>query len=152
MSNIERSFWTGDAVPIGDPTAISQIGALCLRDGKSGKEVVLVKSSAGRWIVPKGWPMTGHTDAEAARIEAWEEAGLHKGQVSKAPIGGYVTQKRFADGRVAPCHVSLYRIDVKKMTKTYPEAELRKRKWMPLKEAIKKVDDAGLKALLKTLR
>lgn len=152
MSNLDRSFWTGREVCIVDPTAIEQIGALCLRDGKDGKEVLLVKSSRGRWIVPKGWPMDGHTDAETARIEAWEEAGLRKGKVSKAPIGGYVTEKRFEDGRVVPCHVSVYRIDVKQMTKTYPEAGLRKRKWVALKKAIKKVDDVGLRAFLGALK
>ncbi|KQI71435.1 hypothetical protein AN191_12475 [Loktanella sp. 5RATIMAR09] len=152
MSNLDRSFWTGREVRSLDPTAIAQVGALCLRDGKDGKDVLLVKSSRGRWIVPKGWPMDGHTDAETAKIEAWEEAGLRKGKVSKAPIGGYVTEKRFDDGRVVPCHVSVYRIDVKAMTKTYPEAGLRKRKWMPLKKAIRKVDDVGLRAFLGTLR
>jgi 8-oxo-dGTP pyrophosphatase MutT (NUDIX family) len=152
MSNLDRSFWTGRAVRVVDPTAIVQVGALCLRNGKDGKEVLLVKSSRGRWIVPKGWPMDGHTDAETAKIEAWEEAGLRKGKVSNAPIGGYVTEKRFEDGRVVPCHVSVYRIDVKQMTKTYPEAGLRKRKWVPLKKAAKKVDDVGLRAFLGALK
>lgn len=152
MTNLDRSFWTGHQVRPTDPTVIEQIGALCLRDGKDGKDVLLVKSSRGRWIVPKGWPMDGHTDAETAKIEAWEEAGLRKGKVSKAPIGGYVTEKRFDDGRVVPCHVSVYRIDVKQMTKTYPEAGLRKRKWMPLKKAIKKVNDVGLQAFLGALK
>ncbi|EBA13008.1 NUDIX hydrolase [Roseobacter sp. CCS2] len=152
MSNLDRSFWTGREVRVVDPTAIMQVGALCLRDGKSGPEVLLVKSSRGRWIIPKGWPMDGHTDAETAKIEAWEEAGLRKGAVSKVPIGGYVTEKRFDDGRVATCHVSVYRINVKEMTKTYPEATLRKRKWMPIKKAVKKVDDVGLQALLDALR
>ncbi|PJI84988.1 8-oxo-dGTP pyrophosphatase MutT (NUDIX family) [Yoonia maricola] len=152
MSNLDRSFWTGLGVRVVDPTAIAQVGALCLRDGKSGPEVLLVKSSRGRWIIPKGWPMDGHTDAETAKIEAWEEAGLRKGKVSKAPIGGYVTEKRFDDGRVATCHVSVYRIDVKEMTKTYPEATLRKRKWVSLSKAAKKVDDLGLKALLQALK
>ena len=152
MSNLDRPFWTGRKVRRVDPTAIAQVGALCLRDGKAGPEVLLVKSSRGRWIVPKGWPMDGHTDAEAAKIEAWEEAGVRKGKVSKAPIGGYVTEKRFDDGRVATCHVSVYRIDVKDMTKTYPEAALRKRKWMPIKKAAKKVNDLGLQALLHALK
>ena len=152
MSNLDRSFWTGRKVRLVDPNAIVQVGALCLRNGKSGTEVLLVKSSRGRWIVPKGWPMDGHTDAETARIEAWEEAGVLEGKVSKAPIGGYVTEKRFDDGRVATCHVSVYRIDVKEMTKTYPEAALRKRKWVPGKRAIAKVDDSGLQALLGTLK
>ncbi len=152
MSNVDRSFWTDREVRIVDPTAIAQVGALCLRAGKNGPEVLLVKSSRGRWIVPKGWPMDGHTDAETAKIEAWEEAGVSKGKVSKAPIGGYVTEKRFDDGRVATCHVSVYRIDVKEMTKSYPEAQLRKRKWLPLGKAAKKVDDIGLQALLRTLK
>jgi 8-oxo-dGTP pyrophosphatase MutT (NUDIX family) len=151
MSNFDQSFWAGSEVRVIDPTARLQVGALCLRDGTSGPEVLLVKSSRGRWIVPKGWPMDGHTDAEAAKIEAWEEAGVRKGHVSKAPVGGYMTEKRFDDGRRVPCHVSVYRIDVTKMTETYPEAGLRKRKWMPLRKAIKKVDDAGLQALLKAL-
>ena len=152
MSNLDRSFWTGRKVRRVDPGAIVQVGALCLRDSDGGLEVLLVKSSRGRWIVPKGWPMDGLTDAEAAWTEAWEEAGVAKGKTSKTPIGGYVTEKRFDDGRVASCHVSVYRIDVKKTTKSYPEAGLRKRKWMPLKKAAKKVDDVGLRALLKALR
>jgi 8-oxo-dGTP pyrophosphatase MutT (NUDIX family) len=151
MSNLDRSFWTGRAVGLTDPAAMLQVGALCLRQGKNGPKVLLVKSSRGRWIVPKGWPMDGYTDAQAAKIEAWEEAGLHKGRVSTAPVGGYMTEKRFADGRVVPCHVSVYRIDVRKMTKTYPEAGLRKRKWMLLEKAAQKVDDAGLRALLGAL-
>lgn len=149
MSNLDRSFWTGRLVPVTDPTAILQIGAFCLREGEAGPEVLLVKSSRGRWIIPKGWPMDGHTDAETAKLEAWEEAGMYKGRVSKAPIGGYITEKRFDDGRRVPCHVSVYRIDVRTMTKTYPEAGIRKRKWMALKKAAKKVDDKGLRALLK---
>ncbi len=151
MSNLDQSFWTGREVRVADPTAMMQVGALCLRDGKAGPEVLLVKSSRGRWIVPKGWPMDGHTDAEAAKIEAWEEGGVRKGKVSKSPVGGYMTEKRFDDGRRVPCHVSVYRIDVTKMTDTYPEAGQRKRKWLPLKKAQKKVDDAGLRALLKAL-
>ena len=76
---------------------------------------------------------------------------MRKGHVSKTPVGGYMTEKRFDDGRRKPCHVSVYRIDVTKMTDTYPEANQRKRKWMPLKKAKKKVDDVGLRALLKAL-
>lgn len=152
MSNLDRSFWTGLSVRAADPATILQVGALCLRNSERGKkEVLLVKSSRGRWIVPKGWPMDGHTDAQTAKVEAWEEAGVRKGRVSKAPIGGYMTEKRYDDGRSVPCQVSVYRIDVKDMVKSYPEAEIRKRKWMSLKKASKKVDDKGLRALLKAL-
>ena len=151
MSTLHRSFWTGLEVRVTDPAAIMQVGALCVRQGKAGQEVLLVNSSRGRWINPKGWPMAGLTDAETAKIEAWEEAGVNKGNVSKTSVGGYVTEKRFDDGRTVPCHVDVFRIDVKEMTKTYPEAAMRKRKWTSSKKAAKKVGDAGLKALLSAL-
>lgn len=149
MSRLQQNFWTGREARVTDPGTIVQVGALCLRNKKGVQEVLLVKSSRGRWIVPKGWPMDGLTDREAAKIEAWEEAGVMKGKVSKAPIGGYATEKRFDDGRRVPCQVNVYRIDVKDMVKRYPEAGMRKRKWMSLKKAAKNVDDLGLKLLLK---
>jgi 8-oxo-dGTP pyrophosphatase MutT (NUDIX family) len=152
MSSLDRHFWTGLGVHVVDPNAIEQVGALCLRDGKNAPEVLLIKSSRGRWILPKGWPMDGHTDAETAKIEAWEEAGVRKGRVSEAPIGGYVTEKRFDDGRRVPCHVSVYRIDVIEMTNSHPEAGVRKRKWMPIKKAARKVGDMGLQAFLGALK
>ncbi len=83
MSNIDRSFWTGREVRAPDPAAIQQVGALCMREGKKGTQVLLVKSSRGRWIIPKGWPMDGHTDGQTAKVEAWEEAGLAKGRSAK---------------------------------------------------------------------
>ena len=151
MSNLDRSFWTGFSVRVPDPSTIVQVGALCLRVIDGEQQVLLVKSSRGRWIVPKGWPMDGHTDAQTAKLEAWEEAGVDKARVTKAPIGGYMTEKRYDDGRRVPCQVSVYRIDVKSMVDSYPEAAFRKRNWMSLKKAAKKVNDTGLKALLKAL-
>ena len=74
MTSLDRSFWTGPRALVADQTAILQIGALCLRDGQDGPEVMMVKSSRGRWIIPKGWPEDGQTDAETAKAEAWEEA------------------------------------------------------------------------------
>ena len=151
MKSVDRSFWTGARALVAQPAAIAQIGALCLREGETGTEVLMVKSSRGRWIIPKGWPEDHLTDRETARAEAWEEAGVRKGKVSKAPVGGYLTEKRYDDGRRIPCHVTVYRIDVRKTSKDYPEAGERRRKWMPLKKAAKKTKDSGLRALLKSM-
>ena len=53
--------------------AIEQAAAIPVYDGR----VCLVTSRTGRrWVIPKGRIDPGHTAAEAARIEAWEEAGL----------------------------------------------------------------------------
>ena len=152
MSRLSQKFWTGKEVPVVTDAIVSQVGALCVRQNKRHTEVLLVKSTGGRWIVPKGWPMDGLTDAQAAKVEAWEEAGVDKGKVSKAPIGGYVTRKLLDGGKKAVCHVTVYQIDVKHMVKRYPEAGRRKRKWLSLKKAAKRVDDKSLGLLLASLR
>jgi 8-oxo-dGTP pyrophosphatase MutT (NUDIX family) len=151
MKSVHRSFWTGARALAEKPTAVLQVGALCMRDGKDGTEVLMVKSSRGRWIIPKGWTEDHLTDRESARAEAWEEAGVLKGKVSKVPVGGYMTEKRYDDGRRLPCHVTVYRIDVRKALKDYPEAGARRRKWMTLGKAAKKTKDRGLRELLKAL-
>ena len=134
-----------------DAEMLTQVAALCTRQGKTGTKVLLVKSSRGRWILPKGWPMDDCTDAQAAKREAFEEAGVQKGPVNETPVGTYLTQKRFDDGQVSPCLVTVYAIAVKSMTRTYPEAGFRRRRWMSTQKAIKKVGDPGLKTLLKAL-
>ena len=138
----------GDTRRADDADVLTQVAALCTRQGKKGTKVLVVKSSRGRWILPKGWPMDDCTDAQAAKREAWEEAGVQKGTIGKTPVGSYLTQKRFDDGRVSPCLVTVYPLAVKSMTNTYPEAGMRRRKWMSVGKAIKKLDDPGLVTLL----
>lgn len=57
---------------------LRQVASLPLRRSEDGKiEVLLVTSrETRRWIIPKGWPMKGKKQHEAAAIEAEEEAGV----------------------------------------------------------------------------
>jgi 8-oxo-dGTP pyrophosphatase MutT (NUDIX family) len=65
-----------------------QVAALCLRDGKVGKDVLLVCSlQSDRWIIPKGWSIAGKDFPNAALAEAWEEAGVRTGRVQNEKIG-----------------------------------------------------------------
>lgn len=152
MTTLYRSFWTGNNVRPPDAQIVLQVGAICTREQDGNVDVLLVKSSQGRWIIPKGWPMQGISDRDAARIEAWEEAGVRKGKVSKAPIGGYVTEKRLEADMAVPCHVDVYKIDVKDLADDYPEVKRRERKWFSLKNACKQLSDPGLQALLRTMK
>lgn len=136
---------------IQEPEVLNQVAALCTRRVEGRREILLVKSSRGRWILPKGWPMDDRTDAQAAKLEAWEEAGVLKGSVSKAPIARFMTKKRFDDGTSAPCFMSVFSIAVKSMTKSYPEAGQRRRRWVSRKKAVKMVSEKGLKAVLRAL-
>ncbi|MCB1509721.1 MAG: NUDIX domain-containing protein, partial [Hyphomicrobiaceae bacterium] len=72
-----------------------QIAALPYRRRDDGVfEVCLVTSrDTGRWVLPKGWPMRGRTNWEAAAREAYEEAGL-VGEIEKSPVGRFPYWKR----------------------------------------------------------
>ena len=125
-----------------------QLASLCLRKGDKGPEVLLVTSSSGRWILPKGWPMDDKKDPEAALIEAWEEAGVRKGKAARKPVGAYQSVKQ-RNGRDEPCEVRVFAVKVAKTRKDYPEADERDRKWVSLGKASKAVDDKGLSRFLK---
>ena len=70
-----------------------QLAALCYRTGAAGREVLLVTSSTGRWILPKGWPITGLRPGQTCLVEAWEEAGVRKGKVARKPLGAFMGSK-----------------------------------------------------------
>jgi len=129
-------------------TPLFQIAALCLRDGERGQDVLLITSSEKRWILPKGWPMDGKSDAEAAAIEAWEEAGVTAKEVADAPITRLVTTKDVGGARPLPCQMDVYRIDVAELRDDFPEAHKRERKWVPLCKAADLVEDPALKSFL----
>lgn len=128
-----------------------QAGALCMRDGDRGVEVLLVSSlNTRRWIIPKGWPMNDRSLAGAALQEAWEEAGV-RGQVEETALGSFVYDKIRKEGLTIPCEVHVFRVAVTATEKRYPEAKRRKRKWVPLAKAAKMVDDVGLSDLLRAM-
>ncbi|RYH02257.1 NUDIX hydrolase [Salipiger sp. IMCC34102] len=137
------------AMPVTE--TVSQVAALCHRKGKKGREILLVTSSRGRWILPKGWPIDGLTDAEAALQEAWEEAGVRKGAVTKKPITTFTGVKRYDDGRRAPARISVYGIKVAEMQRKFPEHKRRDRRWVSLSKAADLLKDKGFRKALKAL-
>jgi len=125
-----------------------QMAALCHRDTEDGREVLLVTSSHGRWILPKGWPIDGKTGGETALQEAWEEAGVKSGTVEKTPFGTFMTTKRMDDGPDLACETSVYAIKVKKTSRNFPESNKRERRWVKVPEALNMIEDPGLRRLL----
>ncbi|HXZ28999.1 MAG TPA: NUDIX domain-containing protein [Terriglobales bacterium] len=53
-----------------------QVAAVCYRRQSHGVEFLLVRTSSGKWIFPKGRVHELLSDSEAALREAWEEAGV----------------------------------------------------------------------------
>ena len=70
--NLQRGTRPGQVSVI--PIAV-QVAAICYRQGRSGPEFLLVRTSSGRWIFPKGKMDASLSRSEAASREAYEEAG-----------------------------------------------------------------------------
>ncbi len=122
---------------------------LCVRDGPDGPEVLLVKTfDTGRWIIPKGWPMKGRTLAEAAALEAWEEAGA-RGRVNPQDIGRLAGTKRLKNGLEIPSEIVVFRMDDTVLADEYPEAGKRKRHTLPAVQAAARADMEDLSDLIR---
>ncbi|MDO5103157.1 MAG: NUDIX hydrolase [Lautropia sp.] len=130
-----------------------QAAALCLRGQGAEREVLLVTSrgrrhKTKRWILPKGWPISGLDLMGSAEQEAWEEAGV-KGTIHPESIGRYLHAQRRAENFVQQVEVRVYRIDDATLADDYPEAGQRERRWWKLEEAAAAVDQPELAALLR---
>jgi 8-oxo-dGTP pyrophosphatase MutT (NUDIX family) len=125
-----------------------QVGALCWRVKKERVEILLVTSrETKRWVIPKGWPMENLTDWNAARREAFEEAGV-EGHMHKHPIGHYHYDKRKRNGTLLPTCVDVYSFEVSDLLKSWPEKKERKRVWYSREEASTHVVEPELKQLI----
>ena len=69
-----------------------QVAAVCYRLRGSDIEFLLVQTGGGRWIFPKGSVEPGLTHAQAAAIEAFEEAGVH-GRIEEKPFSRYSVRR-----------------------------------------------------------
>jgi len=136
-----------DDIPADAPFA--QVGALPYRLRKDGAvEVLLITSrDTGRWVIPKGWGMKNKTDAQAAAIEAQEEAGM-KGVVGKRPVGVYHYSKTLKSGVHAVCLVTVYPLSVKRQLKKWKEQGQRTLQWFTPAEAATQVAEPELAGLL----
>jgi 8-oxo-dGTP pyrophosphatase MutT (NUDIX family) len=73
-----------------------QVAAVCYRLRGDGIEFLLVRTrGGGRWTFPKGSAEAGLTHAQAAALEAFEEAGVH-GRIEETSFATYVRRERGA--------------------------------------------------------
>lgn len=109
-------------------------------------EVMVITSSTGkRWVIPKGLIEPDMTPQDSAAKEAWEEAGL-LGKVFPDLLGTYEYQK---SGYI--CQVEVFLLQVQTVLDKWPEASCRKRQWVTIPKAIKRVNEPELKLILANL-
>ncbi|HYD27347.1 NUDIX hydrolase [Brevundimonas sp.] len=125
-----------------------QVAALPWRCGPDGVEILLVTSrETRRWVTPKGGRMSGKTDAEAAAQEALEEAGI-EGVVDDRPLGTFRYLKVLKRRAPRWCVVTVYGLEVTAELPDWQERDERERVWVSRDEAVRRVDEPDLKALI----
>ncbi len=126
----------------------AQVAALPWRRGKTGIEILLVTTrTTKRWVIPKGWPMDGKADHEAAAIEAFEEAGVH-GLATSEVFGRYGYLKLSEAGKARHITVVVFTMRVDRELECWPEQHQRERRWVSPGEAIELTGEAELVPLL----
>ncbi|MDB6454248.1 NUDIX hydrolase [Falsirhodobacter sp. 20TX0035] len=139
---------TGPFLQEPDRRPLSQCGALCWRQNDVCKDVLLITSrEAGRWIIPKGWPMKGKTLLQAAEQEAWEEAGV-RGTPNPASIGCYRYVKRSGSPSAVEVDVTVFPLQVFEERNDFPEYGQRDRLWTTPEDAARLVDNRSLSVLI----
>ena len=111
-----------------------QVAAVCYRVRKEAIEFLLVQTrGSGRWIFPKGSAEPGLSHAQAAAIEAFEEAGVH-GRIEEIPFARYITRKP-GDRRNArrALQVSAHLCEVRRLAN--PKESNRNRTWFSIEDA-----------------
>ena len=114
---------------------------------KNGKVEVLLVTSIRRknWIIPKGFIEYHLTPFQSAKKEAFEEAGVRGGNATKI-LGSYTVRKNGSE-----LLTKIYSMKVTRIFKDYPEKNLRKRKWLAVPDAVKKVSVPEIARMIRKL-
>ena len=123
-----------------------QSGVIPYRKKNGRTEVLLVTTIKRRnWIIPKGFIEYHMTPFQSAKKEAFEEAGV-RGSNSTKILGSYMVRKNGSE-----LHTKIYSMKVTRVFKDYPEKNLRKRKWLPVSEAVKKLSVPEIARMIRKL-
>jgi len=99
--------------------------ALPYRQRDGCYEILLVRSTSGRWIIPKGQSEAGEATFQAAQREAWEEAGV-RGDIEELPYAAFDYH-----GSDKVQHVLVHPLLVRETLPTWPEQKTRPQMWVP---------------------
>jgi 8-oxo-dGTP pyrophosphatase MutT (NUDIX family) len=123
-----------------------QVAAVCYRMRDASIEFLLVQTrgGSGRWTFPKGSAEPGLTHAQAAALEAFEEAGVH-GRIEEAAFARYVLGKQVGAQRPASrsnekrVGVNAHLCEVLRLGP--PQESKRNRTWLSVEDARRRLRD-----------
>jgi 8-oxo-dGTP pyrophosphatase MutT (NUDIX family) len=112
--------------------------------------MLLTSRRTGRWVIPKGWPMSGKKPRAVATIEARQEAGI-KGIVGR-PVGSFSYCKVLESGEQRLCECIVFLMLVTSEAPRWLEMADRRRAWFPKDVAAEMVKEAELAVMIRNLR
>ncbi|RCH97135.1 hypothetical protein CU097_010711 [Rhizopus azygosporus] len=121
----------GHGQDVVDENGIRQVAG-CLPIDPINKRFLLVTSASnpGSWVIPKGGWEKDETQKQAAMRETWEEAGV-KGTITRH-VGVFAEKSRHG----VKAHHWIYEMEIKEVTKKFPEQKKRERRWFTYDEAM----------------
>jgi len=126
-----------------------QYAALPFRIEASQVWILLITSrGTQRWVVPKGWPMTGLKPQEAAATEAAEEAGII-GEVEDRPAGSYRSDKRLKGEASMSVEVIVFPFRVQAQAEDWKEQHQRRFEWFRYQKAATLVAEPALRHIIR---
>jgi 8-oxo-dGTP pyrophosphatase MutT (NUDIX family) len=128
---------------LGKMRECEQVAAVCYRIRRGAIEFLLIQTrGTRRWIFPKGGAEPGLTHAQAAAIEAFEEAGVH-GRIEEAAFVRYMHRKQNSQPKVGFTgkfqFVSAHLCEVRRLCN--PKEPNRNRTWFSVEEAINRLGE-----------
>ena len=129
---------------------LQQFAALPLRRSPEIEILLITSRETKRWIIPKGWPMEGYTDAEGAAQEAFEEAGI-RGSMTTPKAGSYTYVKRKSEGGKAWCKVDVFVMDVEEILDLWPEVHQRRRQWFSPERAAIEISEPEVADIIRAV-
>jgi 8-oxo-dGTP pyrophosphatase MutT (NUDIX family) len=148
--SVKRSTAKRRSQTVKSKKPIRQVAALPWRKRNGQVEILLVTSRmTGRWVIPKGGVMAHLVDMNAARQEAFEEAGI-AGRMRRKRIGIYTYRKINPAGPSQLCEVKVFALEVRRELKSWPEMRQRRRRWFAVAKAAQKINEAQLRKIIRT--
>jgi len=123
-----------------------QSGVLPYRKKNGELQVLLITSVKGKkWILPKGYIEFNLSPFESAKKEAYEEAGVI-GANETVELGTFRIKNS-----IGVCDIKIFSMEVIEVLDDYPEKNLRKRKWLPIKEAAETISISEVSGMILSL-
>ncbi len=113
--------------------ACEQVAAVCYRIRSEQIQFLLVRTRSGRrWTFPKGSAERGLSHAQAAALEAFEEAGAH-GRIEEVAFTNYRRLGRNGNDSSTDGSINAHLCEVVRLSA--PKESSRDRTWFPVSEA-----------------